>query len=451
MSRMSTKPCSNASRTRFWISVSSRVRDGRPSSPCLHPPLAYILLACLLFKSLGATTTYTTITTALHATKEPYKKKLYFSKYEAAQELDAFHEQADTDLKQAQHESSELKKAVKVRDEKIQLLEHTVVDLQRQLALKEELTEQIARSEAQIIELNGKIHQLDMDSSNEIHRREESIAELKKNLEKAKWDFQQKKDECNSIISNSVSKSSYYDAMDKIKTLKEELLETRRDLEQTRAEAQKQELENANQRLAMSRLEALSSGGQGSSYIDWNALNKILMHRGEDEDPLDIYSIGPLLTDIDGMLPRTKADLQAAVDPMDPDGPKISHKILMKELPEVEVIHEKKSVSIQRYKDRAKMARRPEEFINSLLKEVIESKLQEDIYQALITSLHGHLSAYKSATDLAASKKKKGKKGAKGAAAAAAAAAAKGPLEIQDFQKYFVGLGDAPDVLKPLR
>jgi DNA repair exonuclease SbcCD ATPase subunit len=124
-----------------------------------------------------------------------------------------------------------LKKTLASRDIQIKQLQDLCESLKQQVASKQQLTEQLARCEGQISDLEARLMQTEAEGARELQKQKDVELELKKSLENALKNYEMKTDECNSIIANSVNKSLYNDAMEANKSLKEELAEAKRDIE----------------------------------------------------------------------------------------------------------------------------------------------------------------------------------------------------------------------------
>jgi hypothetical protein len=232
------------------------------------------------------------------------------------------------------------------------------------------------------------------------------------------------------------------------------------------------ELENSSQRLTISRLESLGKE-QTQALTDWNALVKSVQHHAENDDPLDLFTMKSLLQDIDTMLPRpAKKPVPPVLDPLTGEpvvtteavAPQEPPPILAGGVPDAPTIADRRTATVSTYKERARMARRPEDFVNSLIRQCIDQGVREDIYQTTITTLHQHLSEWKASLSAGKKKKKGGKKGAASKSIAPSAAVTSGGKLAADtsrsdqslppdykLEKFIACLGTAPSVPPVLR
>lgn len=124
-----------------------------------------------------------------------------------------------------------MRKTIASRDAHIQSLEKQCESMKQQLASSAQLSEQLARSEGQVADLEARLMQCDAEASREIQKHKDVIAELTKSVDRAVKKYEAKTDECNSIIENSVGKPLYYEVVQKNKALKDELQEAKKDID----------------------------------------------------------------------------------------------------------------------------------------------------------------------------------------------------------------------------
>ena len=164
---------------------------------------------------------------------EPFRKQIVLTRYEAAKELDDFHERVNAEVAEYQSKIASLGQQVEEKHGQIVMHQGEITALKKEVVVKNEMAVQITAFQEQISELNAKIQQVELDRLHETDALKETIKELRRANDKAKTDLQNKTDECNSIIANSVPKSSLQEAMSRIKGLKEDLVDSRKEYEQS--------------------------------------------------------------------------------------------------------------------------------------------------------------------------------------------------------------------------